>query len=192
MKRFDRQHLLVAACLLALATTLAITSAYAQTEIPVPPPPFDVNVVNLPDVRIINTPLEPLPVREVPAFTPFQVDRQFSLGRGEGAIEAVLGGQGSNVQQRVVIEHVTVDASIREGQRVVAYIKIGEINHSLVLTCQTWGNSRRCRASQPIRLYSLWGGPGSVGFALAGIERSSSSGSASFYFTVSGHLVNLP
>ena len=52
-----------------------------------------------------------------------------------------------------------------------------------------WGSTQRYRASQPIRLYAIGGG---VGFALAGIERSASAGSASFYFTVSGYLVDLP
>ena len=67
----------------------------------------------------------------------------------------------------------------------VGHIKIGEIEHALVLTDQwPWGSTHRYRASQPIRLYSIGGGGG---FALAGIERSAGAGSASFYFTVSGY-----
>ena len=94
-----------------------------------------------------------------------------------------------NEGQRVVIEHVTVAASVPEGQGIVAYIKIGEIEHSLVLTPQKgWGN-QRFRASQPIKLYSLGGGDG---MAFAGVERSHSTGSASLYFTISGYLVDLP
>lgn len=132
-----------------------------------------------------------MPVGDVqnPAFNPFQVDARFSLRRGEGSIEATLPRVGTD-RQRVVIEHVTVDASIPDGQRAVAYVKIGEIEHPLVLTSQgSWGSTTRYRASQPIRLYSIGGG---VGFALAGIERSATAGSASFYFTVSGYLVDLP
>ena len=74
--------------------------------------------------------------------------------------------------------------------RRAAYIKLGEIKHALVLTPQAnWGNWPYYRASQPIRLYSVGGGDG---IAFAGVERSDSDGVASFYFTVSGHLVDLP
>jgi hypothetical protein len=45
------------------------------------------------------------------------------------------------------------------------------------------------RASQPIRLYSVGGGDG---IAFAGVERGNSAGLASFYFAVSGYLVDLP
>ena len=156
----------------------------------IPSSPFDVKVVNDPGVSVINTPKNPLPVGDVqnPAFSPFQVDVRFSLGRGEGAGEAVLPPAG-NEGQRAVIEHVTVAASVPEGQGVVAYIKLGEIKHSLVLVLQKGWSSPRLRASQPIKLYSMGGGDG---IAFAGIERSHTRGSASFYFTVSGYLVDLP
>jgi hypothetical protein len=117
------------------------------------------------------------------------VDVRISLRRGEGSAEAVLPRVGTD-RQRVVIEHVTVDASIPEGQRAAAHIKIGEIEQALVLTDQgSWSSTHRYRASQPIRLYSIGGG---VGFAAAGIERNATAGSATFYFTVSGYLVDLP
>ena len=155
----------------------------------VPSSPFD-GKVKEPGVSISNTPKNPVPVGEVqnPAFSPFQVDARFSLGRGEGAGEAVLPPAG-NARQRVVIEHVTVAASVPDGQGAVAYIKLGEIKHSLVLVLQDGWSSPRLRASQPIKLYSLGGGDG---MAFAGIERSATRGSASFYFTVSGYLVDLP
>jgi hypothetical protein len=152
--------------------------------------PFNVNVVNEPSVSVVTSPKNPLLVGDVqnPALNPFQVDVEFSLERGEGSGDRVLPPAGNNTQ-RVVIEHVTVDASIPRTQGVVAYIKIGEIKHSLVLTRQEdWGSTKRFRASQPIKLYSSGGGDG---MAFAGIERSQSSGSASFYFTVSGYLVDL-
>jgi len=155
------------------------------------PPPFDVNVANEPNVSVINTPKNPLPVGDVqnPAFNPFQVERRFSLGRGEGAAEAVLPPVG-NEDQRVVIEHITVDASVPRSQGIVAYIKLGEIQHALVLTRQEgWSSSPRLRASQPIKLYSVGGGDG---LAFAGVERSHTTGSASVYFTVSGYIVDLP
>jgi hypothetical protein len=156
----------------------------------IPSSRFDVKVVNEPGVSVINTPKNPLPVGDVqnPAYSPFQVDVRFSLGRGEGAGEAVLPPAG-NGEQRAVIEHVTVAASIPEAQGVVAYIKLGEIKHSLVLALQEGWSSPRLRASQPIKLYSMGGGDG---MAFAGIERSATRGSASFYFTVSGYLVDLP
>ena len=55
----------------------------------------------------------PVPVGDVqnPAFNPFQVDARFSLRRGAGSAEAVL-PRVDNDGQRVVIEHVTLDASI--------------------------------------------------------------------------------
>ena len=85
----------------------------SQTGPPGLPPPFDVNVANDPNVSVINTPKNPLPVGDVqnPAFNPFQVDAQFSLRRGEGAAEAALPPAG-NEGQRVVIEHITVAASV--------------------------------------------------------------------------------
>jgi hypothetical protein len=183
-----KKYLFGAPCVLMLATALALSSAYA--EVPVPPTVFDVNVINFPSVNVINKLDNPVPVGDVqnPAFQPFQVDARFSLRRGEGSAEAVLPPQG-DAGQRVVIEHVTVAATVPEGQRIVAYIKLGEIEHALVLTSQgNWGNSVRFRASQPIRLYSLGGGDG---MAFAGVERSASAGSMHVYFTVSGHLVDV-
>ena len=171
------------------AFTMVVGPGHAAAETPVPP--VDVRVLNQPDVRVANTVKNPVPVGDAqnPAFNPFQVDARFSLGRGVGSAEAALPGIG-NDGQRVVIEHVTVDASVPAGQRTVAYIKIGEIKHALVLTDQgPWGSTHRYRASQPIRLYSIGGGEG---FAMAGIERSASAGTGSFYFTVSGYLVDLP
>ena len=171
------------------AFTMVVGPGRAAAEAPVPP--VGVEVLNQPSVSVTNTVKNPVPVGDAqnPAFNPFQVDARFSAGRGVGSAEAVLPGVGNN-DQRVVIEHVTVDASIPAGQRAVAYIKIGEIKHALVLTDQgPWGSTQRYRASQPIRLYSIGGG---VGFALAGIERNATAGSASFYFTVSGYLVDLP
>jgi len=153
--------------------------------------PFNVNVVNNPGVSVITTPENPLPVGDVhnPAFNPFQVEAHFSLGRREGGGAAVLPPAG-NDHQRLVIEHVTVAAWVPRTQGVVAYIKIGEIKHSLVLTLQVgWGSTRCLRASQPIKLYSLGGGDG---MAFAGVERSHTTGSASFHFTVSGYAVDLP
>ena len=161
------------------------------TGSPDPPPPFDVSVTNDPRVSVINTPKNPLPVGDVqnPAFNPFQVDARFDLRRGEGAAEAALPPVG-NGDQRVVIEHVTVAASVPGSQGIVAYVKIGEIKHALVLTPQEgWSRPQRYRASQPIKLYSVGGGDG---IAFAGVERSHTSGLASFYFTVSGYLVDLP
>ena len=158
---------------------------------PAPSRPFDVNVVNDPRVSVVTTPKAPLLVGDVqnPAFNPFQVEVRFSLVRGEGSGEAALPPVG-NEGQRLVIEHVTVAAWVPRSQGVIAYIKLGEIKHALVLTLQDgWGSPRSLRASQPIKLYSLGGG---VGMAMAGIERSSATGTAGFYFTVSGYAVDLP
>jgi hypothetical protein len=162
-----------------------------KTGIPENRSPFDVTVANEPNVSVTNTRENPVPVGDVqnPAFSPFQVEAHFTLRRGEGAAEAVLPPAG-NDGQRVVIEHVTVAASVPARQGAIAYIKIGEIKHALVLTSQKgWNNPLLLRASQPIKLYSIGGG---AGMAWAGIERSQSTGSASFYFTVSGYLVDLP
>lgn len=186
MKRSNRGYPWAMFYLLVLATPLACSGATG-----VPGSPFDANVVNQPDVRVNNPRGNPVPVGDVenPAFQPFQVDARFSLRRGDGAAEAVLPGVG-NARQRVVIEHVTVAAEAPSGQGIVAYIKLGEIKHALVLTPQpNWGNWSHYRASQPMRLYSVGGGDG---IAFAGVERSDSDGVASLYFTVSGHLVDLP
>lgn len=160
------------------------------TDIPDAGPPLNVNIANDPRVSVVNKPEQPVPVGDVqnPAFKPFQVDTRFTLGRGEGGAEAVIPPAG-NEGQRVVIEHVTVSASLPSSQGMKAYIKIGEINHSLVMTRQDgWSNPRLLVASQPIKLYTVGGG---AGMAWAGVERSHSTGSASFYFTASGYLVDL-
>ena len=118
---------------------------------------------------------------------PFQVDVQFSLGRQEASKEAVVPPAGRD-GQRVVIEHVTVAASVPTRQGIVAYVKIGEIEHALVLTAQKgWSNPQRFRASQPMKLYSVGGG---AGMAFAGVERSQTTGSASVYFTFSGYVMD--
>jgi hypothetical protein len=159
------------------------------TGTPDQPPPFNASVGDDPRVIVINT--YPVPVVDAhhPAFEPFQVAVRFSLDRGEGSVEAALPPAG-NESQRAVIEHVTVAASVPRTQGIVAYIKIGEIDHALVVTPQDgWSDPKRLRASQPIKLYTLGGGDG---MALAGVERSRSTGSASFYFTVSGYLEDLP
>jgi hypothetical protein len=54
-------------------------------------------------------------------------------------------------------------------------------------------NDAQARKEDPMRtlLAARWIG-GGVGFAAAGIERNATAGSASFYFTVSGYLVDLP
>ena len=156
-----------------------------------PSRPFNVNVVNDPRVSVVTSPENPVLVGDVqnPAFNPFQVDVSFSLDRGEGSGEAVIPPAG-NDGQRLVIEHVTVAARAPRSQGVIAYIKLGEIKHALVLTRQDgWGSRQSLRASQPIKLYSLGGGDG---MAFAGIERSSTTGQADFYFTVSGYAVDLP
>lgn len=155
------------------------------TGIPGQTPPFDSKVGNEPQLDAIKPPQ----VRQNPAFSVFQVGVRFSLDRGEGAIEAALPPAGIDGQQ-AVIEHVTIAASVPRSQGIVAYIKIGEIEHALVMTPQEgWSNPKRLRASQPIKLYSLGGGDG---MAMAGVERSHTTGSASFYFTISGYLVTLP
>ena len=91
------------------------------TGSPDPAPPFDVNVANEPNVNVGNTPKNPVPIGDVqnPAFSPFQVDVSFTLRRREGSGEAGLPPVG-NKGQRVVIEHVTVAASVPERQGVVA------------------------------------------------------------------------
>ncbi len=184
-----RPRVLLSGTLLALATVLALARPSAQTEQPNPTPPFNVNVVNEPSFKLIP-PIEPLPV-QVPEFEPFQVEHRFTLARGEGAGEGALsledGGNIGQEGQHVVIEHVTLAASIPVGQNVIAYIKIGEMKHALVLTPQgTWGSSQILRASQPIKLYSSGGG---VGVGWGGVQRSSTTGTASFYFTASGYVM---
>ncbi len=158
------------------------------TGTPEPPPPFDTDVANGTDTSVVPAPKIPVPLEGVQncAFNPFQVEARLELGRGEGAGEAALPPAGDE-GQRIVIEHVTIAASVPARQGIVAYIKIGEIKHSLVLTAQKgWSNPQRFRASQPIKLYSIGGGEG-MGFA--GVERSHTTGSASFYFTISGYVL---
>ena len=156
-----------------------------------PSRPFNVNIVNDPRVTVVTSPENPVLVGDLrnPAFNPFQLDVRFSLRRGEGSGEAVIPPAGRD-NQRLVIEHVTVAASAPRSQGIIAYIKLEEIEHALVLTRQDgWGRRQYLRASQPIKLYARGGGDG---MAFAGIERSSTTGQADFYFTVSGYAVDLP
>ena len=153
-----------------------------------PPPPFDKDITNEPDPRAGRVPASRVPLRNGQncAISPFQVDVRFSLGRGEGSKEAVVPPAGHE-GQRVVIEHVTLAVSVPARQGIVAYVKIGEIQHALVLTAQKGWSNPRFRASQPMSLYSVGGG---AGMAFAGVERSQTTGSASVYFTVSGYLMD--
>ena len=160
-----------------------------QTGNPDLPPPFDTDVDSDPNSDVGGTPRNPreFAERNPGGFTPFQIEADFSLRRGEGSAEAALPPAG-NEHQIVIIEHVTVAASIPRDQGIVAYVKVGEIKHTLVLTLQQgWSNPQLFRASQPIKLYSTGGGEG---IAFAGVERSRSTGSASIHFTASGYLVD--
>jgi hypothetical protein len=143
----------------------------------------DVNVVNNAKVTVTNR----VQVRDVanPAFQPFQAEVVMTIREGTGAQQSTIPPAPDG--KRLVIEHVTVDALVPVGQRVLARIKAGsDIEHALVLTSQGFGH---WVTSQPIRLYTLGGGVGS-GFAV--IERSTSEGEVSAVFTISGHLVDLP
>jgi hypothetical protein len=182
MKRYGK---LITVSLGLFIGVLVLTSAQAKQI-------QDVNVVNTPNINISNKVDNPLPVGDVqnPAFQPFEVDKHIGVNNGTAMLSAVIPPAGS-AGQRAVIEHVTVDARVPDGQNIV--VRIGqpdEIEHSLVLTSQgIWGSAHRYTASQPIRLYSVGGGDGLI-FAI--IERSSSGGSATVYVTISGHLVDLP
>jgi len=182
MKRFNKY---VISCLLMFACALVTTSAHAKQI-------QDVNVVNTPNINIINKGDNPLPVGDVlnPAFQPFEVVQLIIVEDGTHVLATTMPPAG-NGNQRAVIEHVTVDARVPLGQNIVVRIgQTGEIEHSLVLTSQgVWGSTHRYTASQPIRLYSFGGG---IGLISAIIERSSSTSSVIVYVTLSGHLVDLP
>ena len=182
MKRFNKYLI---SCLLLFACALVPTSTHAKQI-------QDVNVVNTPNINIINKGDNPLPVGDVlnPAFQPFEVKKRIRLAAGVSVISATMPPAG-NGNQRAVIEHVTVDAIVPLGQSIVVRIgQTGEIEHSLVLTSQgDWGKTHRYTASQPIRLYSFGGG---IGLISAIIERSSSTSSVIVSVTLSGHLVDLP
>ena len=182
MKKFDKY---VISCLLLFACALVPTSTHAKQI-------QDVNVVNTPNINIINKVDNPLPVGDVqnPAFQPFEVMRRIDVEEGTSVISATMPPAG-NENQRAVIEHVTVDARVPLSQNIVVRIgQTGEIEHSLVLTSQgDWGKTHRYTASQPIRLYSFGGG---IGLISAIIERNSDLGAATVSVTLSGHLVDLP
>ena len=168
---------------------MVVGAGLAAAETPVPP--VGVEVLNQPTV------LKCRQHREEPGACRRRAEsRVQSLSSGRAHLVASCRvvprrhrGVFATIASGVVIEHVTVDASIPEGQRAAAHIRIGEIEHALVLTDQrSWSSTHRYRASQPIRLYSMGGG---AGFAVAGIQRNATAGSASFYFTVSGYLIQL-
>jgi hypothetical protein len=147
----------------------------------------DVNVVNNAKVTVTNRLTNPVAVRDVqnPAFQPFQAEVRMVLQAGTGSAQGAIPPAPEG--KRLVIEHVTVDALVPAGQRVLARIAAGDdIAHALVLTSQGFGH---WVTSQPIRLYAPGGG---VGSGLAIIERSTSEGQVSVVFTISGHLVDLP
>ena len=147
----------------------------------------DVNVVNNAKVTVVNRANNAAFVRDAqnPAFQPFQAEVVMVIPEGAGAQQNIIPAAPEG--KRLVIEHVTVDALVPAGQRVLARIKAGsDVEHALVVTSQGFGH---WVTSQPIRLYTLGGGLGS-GFAI--VERSASDGQVTAVFTVSGHLVDLP
>ena len=172
-------------CGLLLAGVVAPASAPAKQIL-------DVNVLNAPNVTVINKASNPLAVGDVqnPAFQPFAVDRLITVPNGTHVQATTLPPVGNDTQ-RAVIEHVTVDARVPLGQNIVVRIgQTGEVEHSLVLTSQgIWGSTHRYLASQPIRLYSVGGGVGVISFI---VERGSDADSVTVNVTLSGHLVDLP
>lgn len=161
--RLFKNHL--ASCLIILASALLIACAQSR----------NVNVENTPNVNITNRVDNPVLVEDVqhPAFQPFEVDKLIQVPENTPVLSAFLPAVGSE-NQVAVIEHVTVDARVPLGQRIVVRIgQTGELEHSLVLTSQgIWGNSHRYLASQPVRLYYSGGWEGLI-FVI--IERTSSS-----------------
>ena len=125
------------------------------------PSPSNVNVVNTPDVNVVNTTASPVPVRDVdnPARQPFHAEAVGGFADGASTtggllIPTVPAGK------RLVIEHVSVFGAMLPGQKMVrtrVMYRFSVFGHSLVISAQgsnADGSSDYFVASEPVRFYA--------------------------------------
>jgi hypothetical protein len=142
-------------------------------------------------VQIGNASANPVVVtsRDEPARQPVQV------GLGTSAVDGVtikdLDLFIVPAGKRLVIDHISANASVPIGQKVSFYLGFGGLFSVFhILGAQfngTFPSSDRFFVSQPIRMYIQAGNTLTFKF-----ERSGSSGLANFNVTVTGYLVDIP
>ena len=163
------------------------------------PSPSNVNVVNTPDVNVVNTTASPVPVRDVdnPARQPFHAEAVGGFADGASTtggllIPTVPAGK------RLVIEHVSAFGTMLPTQKVIngGSDVIWADPFSTLIVQYHWhsqgsnadGSRDYFVASQLVRFYA---NPGALRcFA----ERNSVAGANpdSVTFTISGYLVDCP
>ena len=161
------------------------------------PPPFDVNVVNTPlpvtgTVTVGNLGDSPLPVRDVdnPARQPVQARANCSVTIETGCLPTIYTVPAG---KRLVIEYASMDANVPAGelaQLAIATRTGGEtVEHAFPLTPPSvaFSAGRAANVGQQVRLYA---DPG-TSVVVTG-SRSGFGSPASFIFTISGHLVDVP
>lgn len=198
--KFKRTTLFLILLVLGCFTISPIAQAGGQSRpSPTPTPTTqDVNVVNTPNVSVVNTTASPVQVRDVdnPARQPFhaQVMGGFADGAsttGDIILTTVPDGK------QLVIEYVSIFGAMITGQQMIdASVKFhsgfyDEYDfHHLMNESRTnvAGTLDYFVASGPVRFYS---GPGPV-YCFA--ERNSTTGANpnSVTFTVSGYFVDCP
>jgi len=160
------------------------------------PSPSNVNVVNTPDVNVVNTTASPVPVRDVdnPARQPFHAEAVGGFADGASITGGILIPT-VPAGKRLVIEHVSVFGAMLPGQKMVrtrVMYRFSVFGHSLVISAQgsnADGSSDYFVASELIRFYDNDGLP--VAWE---VERDSSAGAkpAGIDLNCDGYLVDCP
>jgi hypothetical protein len=188
--KFKRTTLFLIPLVLAFFALSSATQA-----VPSPPSPTNVNVVNTPNVSVVNTTASPVPVRDVdnPARQPFeaQVVGGFADGAattGDITIATVPAGK------LLVIEHVSVFGTMLPGQKLVrATIQTEDV--SIYLRISPQGSNAGGSRDYFIASGAVWTVTGKVHPVFRGTgERDSFAGANpdSVTFTISGYFVNCP
>lgn len=156
----------------------------------------NVNVLNTVGVKIENDLANPALIRSVdePSRQPFQLEIDFDTnGLGANINQITLGTVPAG--KRLVIEHVSVDASVPVGQNLLSALKIFSGGKSAVHPLITLkqgidvSNQQRFVTSQQVRLYA---DAGSI--LILRLERDTVLGGEGLLrvANVSGYLVDLP
>ena len=192
--RFNRRTLFLIPLLLGCFALSSATQAA-----PSPPSPTNVNVVNTPNVSVVNTTASPVPMRDVdnPARQPFQAQVRGGFADGASStgditIATVPAGK------RLVIEHVSAFGTMLPTQKVInggSNVPWHDPFSTIVLQYQWHSQGSNADGSRDYFVVSealrVYANPGAIScFA----ERNSVAGANpdSVTFTISGYFVDCP
>src|SRR6266581_8083891 len=125
-------------CLLLIPLVLACFALLPIAQ--ASPSPSNVNVVNTPNVNVVNTTASPVSVRDVdnPARQPFHAEAVGGFADGASVTGGILIPT-VPAGKRLVIEHVSVFGAMLPGQKMVrarVMYRFSVFGHSLVISAQ--------------------------------------------------------